>query len=70
MTDIVGDQEPKNKVTLPPCVQAVFLAGVQLVTVDERVPGPARERILVSYYRYSGQAGHNSHVDTVCELLR
>ena len=52
------------------CVQAVFLAGVQLVTVDERVPGPARERILVSYYRYSGQAGHNSHVDTVCELLR
>ena len=48
----------------------MFLAGVQLLTVDEKVPGPARERLLVSYYRYSGQAGHNSHVDTVCELLR
>ena len=29
-----------------------------------------RERLLVSYYRYSGEAGHNSHLDTVCELLR
>ena len=29
-----------------------------------------RERLLVSYYRYSGEAGHNSHMDTVCELLR
>ena len=26
--------------------------------------------MLVSYYRYSGEAGHNSHMDTVCELLR
>ena len=50
--------------------QAVFLVGVQLLTVDEKIPGPSRERLLVSYYRYSGQAGHNSHVDTVCELLR
>ena len=48
----------------------MFLTGVQLLTVDEKIPGPARERLLVSYYRYSGQAGHNSHVDTVCELLR
>ena len=51
-------------------VQAVFLTGVQLLTVDEKIPGPTRERLLVSYYRYSGQAAHNSHVDTVCELLR
>ena len=51
-------------------LQAVFLTGVQLLTVDEKIPGPTRERLLVSYYRYSGQAGHNSHVDTVCELLR
>ena len=34
-----------------------------------------RERLLVSYFRYSGDTsggggGHVSHVDTVCELLR
>ena len=52
--------------------EAIYLLGVQLLTVDERMPGEVRERVLVSYYRYSGQAGAgtSSHVDTVCELLR
>ena len=52
--------------------EAIYLLGVQLLAVDERIPGEVRERVLVSYYRYSGQAGAgtNSHVDTVCELLR
>ena len=31
--------------------EAVYLLGVQLLTVDELVPGPVRERLLVSYYR-------------------
>ena len=53
--------------------KALYLLGVQLLTVDERIPGPVRERLMVSYFRYSGAtsgSGHVSHVDTVCELLR
>ena len=55
------------------CLKALYLLGVQLLTVDEKVPGPVRERLMVSYFRYSGAtsgSGHVSHVDTVCELLR
>ena len=55
------------------CAEALYLLGVQLLTVDERIPGPVRERLVVSYFRYSGAtsgSGHVSHVDTVCELLR
>ena len=51
-------------------VESVYLMGVTLLTVDQLVPGPVRERLLVSYYRYSGQAGHSAHFDTVCSLLR
>ena len=51
--------------------QALYLLGVQLLTVDELIPGPVRERLMVSYFRYSGAtSGSESHVDTVCELLR
>ena len=36
-------------------VESVYLMGVTLLTVDQLVPGPVRERLLVSYYRYSRQ---------------
>ena len=49
-------------------VQAVYLAGLHLLAGEERLPGPVRERLLVSYCRYSGQAGHSSHLDTVCQV--
>ena len=39
-------------------VESVYLMGVTLLTVDQLVPGPVRERLLVSYYRYRG------HTDT------
>ena len=44
------------------------MLGVQLLTVDETIPGDVRERLLVSYYRYAGHG--TSHVDTVSTLLR
>ena len=40
-----------------------------LLEVDRRLPGPVRERLLVAYYRYSGEAGHSSHFDIVADLL-
>lgn len=51
-------------------VEAVYLLGVQLLYLDHHLPGPVRERLLVSYSRYSGESSHNSHLDTVCQLLR
>ena len=42
-----------------------------LLVIDQHIDGPTRERILVSYYRYSVQRTHsNSKLDEVCQLLR
>jgi WASH complex subunit strumpellin len=48
----------------------VYLLGVVLLEADRRLPGQVRERLLVAYYRYSGEAGPGSHFDIVCDLLR
>ncbi|XP_054285996.1 WASH complex subunit 5-like isoform X1 [Macrosteles quadrilineatus] len=51
--------------------EAVYLFGVMLLVVDLHIPGDVRERILVSYYRYSAQrSSAGSNVDDVCKLLR
>uniref|UniRef100_T1IW38 WASH complex subunit strumpellin n=1 Tax=Strigamia maritima TaxID=126957 RepID=T1IW38_STRMM len=51
--------------------EALFLYGVMLLVVDSRIEGIIRERILVSFYRYSGQKStSDSNVDEVCKLLR
>ena len=42
-----------------------------LLVIDTHIEGPVRERMLVSYYRYSVQRAHsNSKLDEVCQLLR
>ena len=42
-----------------------------LLLVDHNIEGPIRERMLVSYYRYSGQRSDtDSNIDDVCKLLR
>lgn len=42
-----------------------------LIVVDLHIPGIIRERILVSYHRYSAQKSHgDSNIDDVCKLLR
>nr|XP_018671591.1 WASH complex subunit 5 isoform X1 [Ciona intestinalis] len=53
--------------------EALFLYGVMLLTIDMKIEGLIRERMLVSYYRYSGAArgaGSDSNIDDVCKLLR
>ncbi|KAK2181203.1 hypothetical protein NP493_407g06015 [Ridgeia piscesae] len=52
-------------------IEALFLYGVMLNIIDARIEGMIREKMLVSYYRYSA-AKHSvdSNVDDVCKLLR
>lgn len=48
--------------------EALFLYGVMLLLADERIPGPIRERMLVSYLRYQGS--EVELMDEVCRLMR
>ncbi|ESP05218.1 hypothetical protein LOTGIDRAFT_180993 [Lottia gigantea] len=52
--------------------EALYLYGVMLLLIDIKFEGIVRERILVSYYRYSAQksAATDSSIDDVCKLLR
>ncbi|RWS21321.1 WASH complex subunit strumpellin-like protein, partial [Leptotrombidium deliense] len=51
--------------------EALFLCGVMLLVVDQKILGSVRERMLVSYYRYSAQRStSDSNIDDVCNLLR
>ncbi|KAI1284886.1 hypothetical protein HDE_12453 [Halotydeus destructor] len=52
--------------------EALYLCGVMLLCVDQRMDGTVRERMLVSYYRYSAQKSttSDSNIDDVCNLLR
>ncbi|XP_071964498.1 WASH complex subunit 5-like [Antedon mediterranea] len=51
--------------------EALYLYGVMLILVDMRIEGIVRERMLVSYHRYSAaRAAVDSNMDDVCKLLR
>ncbi|XP_077547549.1 WASH complex subunit strump isoform X4 [Haemaphysalis longicornis] len=51
--------------------EALFLCGVILLVVDQKIDGIVRERMLVAYYRYSAQRSNDeSNFDDVCKLLR
>ena len=45
-----------HKEIRPVFVESVFSAGVMLLLVDRLIPGPIREKLIVSYYRYKGQS--------------
>ena len=45
-----------NKNIRPLMCESVFSAGVMLLLVDRLIPGPTREKLIISYYRYKGQA--------------
>lgn len=49
--------------------EAIYLMGVIMLTLDTNIEGVVRERILVSYYRYSTQRS-DSNFDDVCNLVR
>ncbi|VEN49154.1 unnamed protein product [Callosobruchus maculatus] len=51
--------------------EALYLYGLMLLMVDVYFDGIIRERLLVSYYRYSPQRQNTqSCIDEVCKLLR
>nr|CAD7425882.1 unnamed protein product [Timema monikensis] len=51
--------------------EALYLYGVMLLVIDLHIEGIIRERMLVSYYRYSAQQSNaESNIDDVCKLLR
>lgn len=41
-----------------------------LLVLDLHIPGIVRERLLVSYYRYSAEKGSEGKIDDICMLLR
>ena len=45
-----------NKKIRPLMCESVFSAGVMLILVDRLIPGPTREKLIMSYYRYKGQS--------------
>eukprot|EP00048_Salpingoeca_helianthica_P015709 m.228184 g.228184 ORF g.228184 m.228184 type:complete len:1164 (+) comp17418_c0_seq1:49-3540(+) len=50
--------------------ESVFLYGVMLTIIDQRIESPVRERMLVSYHRYSASESVQQNIDEVCKLLR
>ena len=49
--------------------ESLYLYGVMLLTLEERIPGYIRERMLVALYRQFGQASL-VNIDDVCKLCR
>uniref|UniRef100_A0A6I8NTA6 WASH complex subunit 5 n=1 Tax=Ornithorhynchus anatinus TaxID=9258 RepID=A0A6I8NTA6_ORNAN len=51
--------------------EALYLYGVMLMVIDQKIEGEVRERMLVSYYRYSAaRSSADSNMDDICKLLR
>uniref|UniRef100_A0A8C5FNL7 WASH complex subunit 5 n=1 Tax=Gadus morhua TaxID=8049 RepID=A0A8C5FNL7_GADMO len=51
--------------------EALYLYGVMLTVIDQKIEGEVRERMLVSYYRYSAaRSSADSNLDDICKLLR
>uniref|UniRef100_A0A4W3IF16 WASH complex subunit 5 n=1 Tax=Callorhinchus milii TaxID=7868 RepID=A0A4W3IF16_CALMI len=51
--------------------EALYLYGVMLLVIDHKIEGEVRERMLVSYYRYSAaRSSSDSNLDDICKLLR
>uniref|UniRef100_A0A3B5K3X2 WASH complex subunit 5 n=1 Tax=Takifugu rubripes TaxID=31033 RepID=A0A3B5K3X2_TAKRU len=51
--------------------EALYLYGVMLLVIDQKIEGEIRERMLVSYYRYSAaRSSADSNLDDICKLLR
>jgi WASH complex subunit strumpellin len=49
--------------------EALYLLGVMYLLMDQHIPGPARERMIIAYYRSKGESTL-SNLDEVCKLCR
>ncbi|KAJ1470741.1 WASH complex, subunit strumpellin [Baffinella frigidus] len=55
--------------TIPPPEQGsirIYLYGLMLTLLDNRIEGPVRERMLISYYRYKGSSENLTKVSNLC----
>eukprot|EP00124_Ichthyophonus_hoferi_P003041 Ihof_evm1s240 gene=Ihof_evmTU1s240 len=62
---ILLDQDGKQLL-----VEALYLYGIMLMTVDQTIDGVVRERLLVSSYRYLKGNNVYGNMDKICSLLR
>lgn len=49
--------------------EALYLYGVMLIFLEERIPGDVREKILIAVYRLNGETGLENF-DEVCKMCR
>lgn len=49
--------------------EAIYLYGVMLLLLEEKIPGAIREKIMIAVYRYNGD-GSLVNIDEVCKLCR
>ena len=45
--------------------EAMYLYGVMLLLLDQRIPGPAREKMVIAFYRNKGESAL-ANIDQVC----
>lgn len=63
---VLGDEDGKQLLC-----EAVYVYGVILLTIDQKIEGQIRERLLVSFFRYSVQLNNSeSKIEDICSLLR
>eukprot|EP01100_Stratorugosa_tubuloviscum_P013540 TRINITY_DN682_c0_g1_i1.p1 TRINITY_DN682_c0_g1~~TRINITY_DN682_c0_g1_i1.p1 ORF type:complete len:1155 (-),score=441.79 TRINITY_DN682_c0_g1_i1:57-3521(-) len=62
LESVIMDQDGKQLLC-----ESLYLYGVMLILLDERIEGSVRERILISYLRYKGQS-ELPLIDEVCRL--
>lgn len=49
--------------------EALYLYGIMLLLLEERIPGVVREKMLMAIYRYNNE-GSVINIDDVCKLCR
>jgi WASH complex subunit strumpellin len=49
--------------------EALYLYGVMLLLLEEKIPGSVREKLMVAIYRYNND-GRLVNIDEVCKLCR
>ena len=51
--------------------ESIYIYGVILLTIDQNINGTFRERLLVSFFRYSVQLNNSeSRIEDICSLFR
>lgn len=65
LESIIGTTDGKQLLA-----ESLFLYGVMLITLDNRIEGVIRERMLVAYSRYKSDSATSTNLDDVCKLCR